>query len=241
MTSVFRLGVAVAAAGFLALIPAAAEAAPYTFSSCISSNNSGLCASLPSQLKVDVTAAGSGYVDFKFTNDIAGGGIASSITALYFDATGFLTSISVLGESAGVDFKTTRVSPPDVPSANGADPDFVVTEPLKADTVSPTSPNGINAAGEYLTLRMAIAVGKTFDDVKAALDLGPTTDAGIRIAAHVQAIGTGGQSDSVICCSAVGGPPPPSIPEPATLALFGLTALGTAYRVRQRRAASDAA
>src|SRR5687768_14867264 len=105
----FSLSLVVA---LVALLPATASAESYTFSYCLE-NNSGLCESLASQLKIEVTeSAEAGWVNFTFTNDI---GIQSSITDLYFDATGFLTTMKIVGESAGVNFTAGSASPPDVP------------------------------------------------------------------------------------------------------------------------------
>jgi hypothetical protein len=215
--------------------PSVASAESYTFSSCLTANWVG-CSGLPDQMKVDVTDAGGGYVDFKFTNAI---GIASSITALYFDAAaGLFKSIKVQSESAGVDFKTESLSPPNTPGANGISPPFVVSVlengPGKSDNVTlgadtQGSPQGIDAASESLVLRLGLGTGKTFSDIIAALDKGPGVDA-LRIAAHIQSL-PGGQSESIICCDTGTGIPSP---EPASMALFGLMAIGAAHRIRRR-------
>ena len=206
-----RLSLAVVMA--LVALPAAARAETYTFDACMSSNYSG-CSQLLTQMKVEVTDAGGGFVDFKFTNDAT---IASSITALYFDAAGYLTTLSIQTE-VGVDFKTTNVTPPDAPSGDTYTPQFSVTANLSTDTTSPASQNGINSSGDYLVLRMGIDPSKSFADIINALNLGSETDA-LRIAAHVQGLPQG-QSDTLICCTGTG----ISSPEPASLSLFGLMA-----------------
>jgi len=228
MTSASRFGLAVAFA-IIALLPARAEAVSYTFSHCLE-NNSGLCDSLASQLKVEVTDAGDGWVNFTFTNEI---GIQSSITDLYFDASGYLTKMKIVAESSGVDFSAGQASPGDVPGGGGATPEFVVSTSLAADSDPPTQPNGINATGEYLTISFKMAPGRTFADVIEALNMGPNTDEGIRIAAHVQGVGPQGESDSLICCDGLHNGTPAA--EPAVLALFGLGLFAVGFRARRRR------
>src|SRR5688500_3166113 len=95
----------------------------------ITSNNS---ADVASQLFAEITDAGSGQVDFKFTNAI---GIDSSITDIYFDdGAGVLSAIASISDSgAGVSFSQ-GASPGDLPSGNSADPDFEVTTSLSADS-----------------------------------------------------------------------------------------------------------
>ena len=236
MRLVRNFSIGACALAFFALMPAAASAETYTFDSCISSNWSG-CSTLPSQLKVEVTDAGSGYVDFKFTNNI---GIESSITAIYFDADGLFTGITVSDYTDGVAFEAGDPTPPDVPSATGATPPFQVTTlggksknrvTLGADSAG--SPEGLDDPGESVTLRLKLADGVTFTDIINALDDGTHVDS-LRIAAHIQGL-PGGFSDSVICCGSKltpGGQS--STPEPATMSLFGLMALGAAYRLRRR-------
>ncbi len=225
----FSLSLVVA---LVALLPARANAETYTFSYCLE-NNSGLCETVASQIQVEVTeSAEAGWVNFTFTNDI---GIASSVTDLYFDASGFLAKMKIVGESAGVNFTAGSASPPSVPGAGSATPPFEVSSSLMADSDAPAQPNGINALGESLTISFKMETGIDFSEVIAALDLGPDTDEGIRIAAHVQGVGSG-QSDTMICCTGGGDSGFPS-PEPASLSLFGIAALAAAYRLRRRHAA----
>ena len=90
---------------WMGLTPTKAEAYTYTFSYCLE-NNSGLCETVASQLKVEVTESSEdGWVNFTFTNDV---GIQSSVTDLYFDADGYFSTMKIVGESAGVDFRAAR-------------------------------------------------------------------------------------------------------------------------------------
>ena len=220
----FRLALVLAFA-LGALLPGRAEAVSYTFTNCFD-NNSGLCSELAPQLKVEVTSVGN-FVDFTFTNAI---GIASSITDIYFDADGFLTDIKIQSESTGVDFAL-GTEPPQPPGANQAMPPFEVTHSLIAGATAPPSQNGINSASEFLTVRFK-RDGVSFDQIIAALEAGPNTASGIRIAAHVQGIGPNGASDTFICC---GGGENVSAPEPAIMALFGIGLFAVAARARRRK------
>ena len=206
-----------------ALLPARAEAISYTFTNCFD-NNSGLCSELAPQLQVEVTDAGGPWVDFTFTNAV---GISSSITDIYFDADGFLKEIKIQSESTGVDFAV-GTNPPQPPGGNQAIPPFEVTHSLLAGATAPPSQNGINSATEFLTVRFK-RDGVSFDQIIAALEAGPNTANGIRIAAHVQGIGNA--SDTFICCGGENF----SAPEPALVALFGIGLLAVAARARRRK------
>jgi hypothetical protein len=212
-----------------ALLPAPAEAISYSFTSCFD-NNSGLCSELAPQLQVEVTTAAGNSVDFTFTNEI---GIASSITDIYFDADGFLKNMTVVGQSAGVDFAP-GANPGDPPGGSQASPAFEVTHTLLASANPPSADNGINSTSESLTVRFKIQGGQSFDDIIAALNAGPDTADGIRIAAHVQGIGPNGDSDTFICCT---GGDNVSVPEPALMALFGIGLFAVAARARRRKSA----
>ena len=217
-------------AAALVLLPVRAEAIQFSFSNCYTSNgDTGVCAQVASQLKVEVMDAGGGFVDFTFTNEV---GVASSLTDIYFDADGFLKNMTILDESSGVSFEI-GANPANPP---GAPANFSVTSGMTTDSNSPRSQNGIDDASEYLTLRFETKGSNDFDDIIAALQLGPTATSGIRIAAHVQAIGLNGQSEGMICCTGGGGGGGGGVttPEPASLALFGIVALGMAHRLRRR-------
>lgn len=230
MKSAVKLSLSLVVA-LVAFLPARASAEVYTFSYCLE-NNSGLCETVADQIQVEVTeSAEAGWVNFTFTNNI---GIQSSVTDLYFDATGFLTQMKILYESDGVNFTAGSASPPTVPGAGSATPPFEVSSSLMADSDAPAQPNGINAVGESLTISFKMANNIDFGEVIAAIDLGPGTDQGIRIAAHVQGVGLG-QSDTMICCSSGGDDPGFPSPEPATMSLFGLAAVAAASRLRKRQ------
>ena len=71
--------------------------------------------------------------------------------------------------------------------------------------------------------------GKTFAEIVEAL-MNSSTDAGFRIASHVQGSESGGlATDSLLCCSAG-----IASPEPASISLFGLALIAAAYRLRRR-------
>ena len=229
MKSAVRFGLALITA-IVVLLPARAEAETYTFSTCFD-NNSGVCSELASQLLVEVTQSADGYVEFTFTNEI---GIKSSITDIYFDADGYLSNMVISGYSDGVSFTAGSGSPSLPPGGSDATPPFVVTSSLLADSDSPkVAKNGINSADEYLTLQFQITDNQSFAQIIAAIEEGINEGDGIRIAAHVQAIGSNGESDTFICCTGGGTPSP----EPASMALFGLLAVGAAYRLRRRGSA----
>ena len=233
MKSGFGLGLALATS-FVVLLPIDAAAVSYTFSYCFD-NNSSVCSEIAQQMTVDVTDAGGGKVNFEFQNNV---GEASSVTALYFDAGGFLGNMVILDEAGGADFTEGSASPSDPPGGEQAIPPFETTASLLADANNPKPQKGLNSIDDGLTLQFDIENGLTFTDIIAALNLGPNEGDGIRIAAHVQGIGRGGQlSDTFICCSpgSGGGNGGSPTPEPATASLFGLAALAAAYRVRRNK------
>jgi hypothetical protein len=150
---------------------------------------------LGSQLAVDVTDAGSGKVDFKFTNN---GSIASVIAQIYFDNTGGTLGAMItpfVDSGAGVSFSS-GANPGNLPSGNNLNPDFVATAAASADNPAPSK--GINnGATDWLTISFNLAATKSYQDVINALNLGPDNDS-LRIGLHVTGIGTSGQSDAYV-------------------------------------------
>jgi hypothetical protein len=216
MKSAVRLILPLAALIFV-LLPARAEAESYSFSSCLD-NSSSLCDSLASQLKFEVTE-GSGYVDFTFTN--TGGSTSDSggwnITDLYFSASGLLAGITIEAASSDVNFTG---------SYTEGSSTFALSNGTLGNADAVAVSNGLDADGEYLSIRFDIAEGKTFADIIEALNMDPGNDQGIRIAAHLQQTDSDSLIQSIAFVTAT--------PEPASIALFGLVALGVAYRLRRR-------
>ena len=163
-------------------------------------------------------------VSFTFTNDV---GVASSIQAIYFDddpegSAGFpgldFSAVS-LTESAGVNYGLDAVAPPQ-PAASifGASIAFGID--------SQSSPEGVNAAAESLTINVDLDGGYTAEQVESAL-----LDGSLAIALHVQSIGAQSSSDWF-----VSDPPDDEVvPEPATMSLMGLGLAGILVRRMTRK------
>ena len=188
----------------------------------ISANSVGDAAIGEAQLFVDVTDPGAGQVLFTFGNT---GPAASSITDVYFDD-GSLLGIASIINGAGVDFSQ-LASPPDLPSGNSADPDFVTTAGFSADSNPPAQPNGVNP-GESLGILFNLQGGGTFADVLSELG-----DSSLRIGIHVQGFASGG-SEAFVNDGPTNGNGTTPVPEPATMLLLGSGLIGLAGYGRKK-------
>lgn len=175
-----------------ATTPASAEI--YTFVKITDGDSDSSPLDVGSQLHVEVTDAGGGYVDFKFTNDV---GIDSSITDFYFDD-GSLLGISSITYSAGV-----LIDPSDgddLPRGSSLDPEFETSEDFSAEVVDDIE-NGVDASGEWVTITFDLKGTQTFADVIRELNEGFALGAGddptgtLRIGLQVQMLGDGHDRD----------------------------------------------
>ena len=82
-------------------------------------------------------------VDFKFVNHV---GLASSVTAIYFQNGPLLGARLVLAQSAGVSFSDIGIKPADLPGGKTLTPDFRTTAGFSAD--ADNSPTGLNRTGD---------------------------------------------------------------------------------------------
>lgn len=185
------------------------------------------------QLSVQITDEGSNQVKFKFFNT---GTDQSTIAEIYFDDdapfldyTKFVDpdhfDYSDKDSQTGIHF-TKGSSPPDLPRG-GQDFESV----FSADAGNNAPQFGVNAAepGEWVSLLFTLK-GKSYDELKEGISKGD-----FRMGLHVVNYASGGSE------SFVNGPP--QVPEPSSMILLGLTAIGMGgyARCRKRFQKSDPA
>jgi hypothetical protein len=180
--------------------------------------NPGEADDASAQMCVNVSESG-GKVVFNFVNNL--GGINGNINQIYFDSTPGLLSNMMIGPAVGtVSFVVFTPPPPlNFPQGNTLAPPFVAD--FGAGRTGAQA-NAINP-GESLD----ILFDGDVDDVLAALGNGS-----LRIGLHVQSIGDDEISDSYLLNELKGGTPPP-VPEPGTMGLLAMGAVGLLRRRRQ--------
>lgn len=221
MKTVFR-ALAFVAAALLASASSAEAAVSYSFTG-VSNNNVTNTSIGEANLSMLVTDSGGGYVRFDFYNSSTDG---SAITDVYFDDSVdpalFVTPISQIINGSGVSFAE-GATPGNLPSGGT----FDATKGLTADSDAPVYGNGVGY-GETLGIVLQLDNGNSYGDVVTAL-----SDSSLRVGLHVQGFGNGGSESFV---NNPGGGTPPAVPEPSTLAIFGLGALFAGRRMRRRNA-----
>jgi len=219
---------------------ASADPSTYTFQNITTGAN---YPGIGSQFNVTVANGGASggfnYVTFTITNS---GPLASAITDVYFQD-GTLLSLSnpnYTGTSSGVSFSA-PATPGNLPGGNSITPNFKTTQEFSEDSNTPITANAVNP-GQSLVIQFQLQSGKTFTDTLAALAEGvnhPSAvwdangnditggPSGLRLGIHVQGL-PDGSSQSFITST-------PSVPEPSSMAIAGLGALGfVAFGLRRR-------
>ena len=166
-------------------------------------------------LYVEVTDGGLAdtisLVDFTFYNDSE---LYSSIARIYFDD-GVLEEMVEIINGPGTEFSPLAV-PSNIPTASWLDPAFETTDGFSLISAPARPHNGVDGIGEWVTVTFSIAEGSTFEDVISQLN-----DGILRVGIHIIGLGPEDGSESAV-----------TIPEPATVCLFGLGGLAL---LRKRR------
>jgi hypothetical protein len=101
--------------------------------------------------------------------------------------------------------------------------DGALTSMTQFDRGTTTDTSDPSVMGPTLSTAMA------FDDIITALDAGSSTADGLRVSAHLQGMDPNASLDIYMARESF------SVPEPAMVALFGLTLIAAAARVRRKR------
>lgn len=159
---------------------------------------------------------GPAKVLFVFRNNV---GLASSISEIYFADGTLLSQHGIHNSLSGYTAYTAGASPGNLP--NGSSVGFYATTAFSADAVGNPS-KGINASNDLAGLSYTLQSGQTYSDTIASL-----ADGRLRIGLHLRAIGQ--FSESFVN----GGNG--RVPEPASLAVWGLGILGLTVGEWNRR------
>jgi hypothetical protein len=186
----------------LAITPAKAEAAVFTFDTCVT----GFCGDVTGAVVVTATDSGNN-IDFTIENNTNGD----------IDYLRFLSAPLPEGTAVITNFLTTdTVGAPDASFGAGNDASI----------------------GYNVNLDFASAAALRFDAGEAvSFTLGSSTGFDLNVSAfspalaHVISLAIGGQS---VKLTTGGGSDPVTVPEPATMALFGLAALAGVRRARKQ-------
>ena len=220
----FRKVFSIIAGGLLTVgaMTVPASAITLTFEQVPSNNGNP---DVSSQLVVEVTDDGTQAL---FDISVTAGAVSTlNLTEIYFDDDNgvFQTPISVISQSAGVNFNTIgSANPGDLPGGNQASVDFDVTPGLLLDSQNGNG-NGVDV-GESIVLGLLYSVGSDFDDVVTALN-----DGLLRIGFHIRSI-DGGESDSFVNV-----PPVTEVPIPGAIWLMGAGIAGLGFARRRKAAA----
>jgi hypothetical protein len=179
------------------------------------------------QLSADVSSVDATHVKFEFYNTAV---IASSICDIYFDD-GAAGPASLLdGITSIVDNGTlfgNGATPANLPAGNTLSPHFSADFSADSENQPPTLiTNGVDQSTDNVALIFLLKDSKTFSDVLAGL-----SDGTLRVGLHVQAIGSGDDSDSFVGRPGFG----EEVPEPGTLLLVGSGLLGALGYISRRR------
>lgn len=93
----------------------------------------------------------------------------------------------------------------------------------------PQYDGGTTGTSDPAVLGPTLSSAMAFDDIITSLDEGSSTADGLRISAHLQGMDPNASLDIYMARDSF------SVPEPAMMALFGLTLLAAATRARRRR------
>lgn len=178
----------------------------------VSNTNPVNVAAGAAQLFVDVTdPSGLNNVLFTFRNL---GPIASSIGEIYFDDGSLLAQSTITNSIVGVtNFTGPGANPGNLPAGNNASPAFSALAQFSSDAQGNPS-NGVNP-GDRFSILYTLQGTQEYADVIAELQ-----DGRLRVGLHVRAFADGNSESFVNLPLSIA-----AIPEPSTMALFGLGTL----------------